>query len=636
MKKILTLLLSFTILASWSQNFSKNSIDGQLFFKIKDSNPIVIRVDNDTRVAQIEDAEFLNDIKQKYHITALYSPFYFKNAPELLRIYRLEFEEYMLVDSIIKELYKLPNIEFAERVPRYKAFFVPNDPLYSSTSYGFNWNWHLDKIKAKEAWDISTGSSSVKVAVVDNAIWYSHPDLSSKIVAKYDAADSDNDPSPPATVTDATQKYYWSHGTHSSGLVGAATNNGIGVASIGYNTSLIAVKTTANSADPMYMTAIAEGIQWAANNGADVISMSFGGPDNSAAYQTFINSLHNAGIVLVAAAGNNGDGGEDATNPNYICYPAANTYVIAVGSTNENDKRSGFSEYGTWLDVSAPGGYSPDETSTNKVNILSTTFCDAYASAGAITGKYDMMMGTSMACPIVAGLCGLMLSVNPSLTPAQLETCLKSSCDNIDALNSGFAGKLGSGRINAQAALQCVGGVSTLTANFSANATTITTGSSVTFTNSSTGGPTSWTWTFTGGTPSLYNGQNPPTIRYNIAGYYNVSLTVSNGTLSDVETKTNYIHVTSSSGIEDNNLDNNFEVFPNPSDGVFNIKMNNIADNNVNIKVLDLTGREIQEKDIIISANNPIAIDLRNCYKGIYFLVIKSNSTKIVRKITIF
>jgi PKD repeat protein len=145
-----------------------------------------------------------------------------------------------------------------------------------------------------------------------------------------------------------------------------------------------------------------------------------------------------------------------------------------------------------------------------------------------------------------------MLSLNPSLTPADIRNCITSTAANINSQNPSYIGQLGSGRINANAAMQCIS--STLNwppvANFTANVTTVTAGGNVQFTDLSVYNPTTWSWSFPGGTPATFNGQNPPPIVYNTPGTYNVSLTVSNGNGNDVQTNTNYITVTAASGCE--------------------------------------------------------------------------------------
>ena len=156
--------------------------------------------------------------------------------------------------------------------------------------------------------------------------------------------------------------------------------------------------------------------------------MSWGGNTFSRVHENLINSAHNRGIILVAAAGND--------NSETLQYPAAYNHVIAVGATNRNDARSGFSNFGGWVDIMAPGS-----------SILSSV-------PSGSTGSYEAQDGTSMASPIVAGLIGLMLSVNPCLSPAEVERLIETTADNIDDQNGSFIGKLGSGRINAEAAVR--------------------------------------------------------------------------------------------------------------------------------------------------------------------------------------
>ncbi|HEU4718374.1 MAG TPA: PKD domain-containing protein, partial [Bacteroidia bacterium] len=172
------------------------------------------------------------------------------------------------------------------------------------------------------------------------------------------------------------------------------------------------------------------------------------------------------------------------------------------------------------------------------------------------SNQYGNMSGTSMACPLVAGLCGLMLSLNPSLTPADVRNCLTSTAANINSMNPSYIGQLGAGRIDAAAAMNCISGTLNWPPNalFTANVTTVTAGGSVLFTDQSVYNPTTWSWSFPGGTPSSYNGQNPPPIVYNTPGTYNVSLTVTNSHGNDTQTNNNYITVTAASGCTKVNL----------------------------------------------------------------------------------
>ncbi len=297
-----------------------------------------------------------------------------------------------------------------------RAFLTPNDQYYSNS---FNsGQWALFQIDAPLAWDISTGSSDIVVAVTDNAINISHPDLVNKMVPGWDAVDNDNDPSP-CGGNDGF------HGSHVSGIVGAETNNNIGVASIGYNVSIMPVKI--GDCNTGSLTSGYDGIIWAADNGADVINMSWGGGGSSNYGQNVCSYAWNLGSILIAAAGN------DGTNQQF--YPAAYDDVVSVASTTSGDAKSSFSQYGTWVSISAPGS-----------SILST-------NEGT---SYQVTQGTSMASPMVAGLVGLMISHAPSATPQQVVNCLLSSSDNIDGANSNYIGQLGAGRINAYQALLCM------------------------------------------------------------------------------------------------------------------------------------------------------------------------------------
>lgn len=445
MKYLLSILAIIIVLAFSqlkAQNVYPDYKDGKIYIMLTESqmqfnNPIA----------------FIETLDLPANILSYHQPFTI-DSDTLSRVWQLNFSSAEQVDYLLRELEQQKEIEFAEKIPLTKVFLTPNDPLYSSTSYGYQWNWHLDMIRAEEAWDISTGSSNVKVAVVDNAVYTNHPDLKNKIILEKDLSDNDNNANPPSGGNIYAQ-YIWSHGTHCAGLIAAETNNNVGVAGIGYNVSLIAVKTAPDTSSGQYTYNGISGVQWAAQKGADIISASWGGTGYSSVNNNFYNTLKNNGIIVVAAAGNEGNS-SNAKN-----YPAAYNAVIAVGSTNADDVRSSFSQYGDWLDVSAPGGYYPKESSSYKISVLSTTYNNAYIAQGAISGKYDVSQGTSMSTPIVAGVLALMKSELPSASFQSLKNCLLWGCDNIDGLNqSTFTGKMGAGRINAKSSLECITGTS--------------------------------------------------------------------------------------------------------------------------------------------------------------------------------
>jgi PKD repeat protein len=515
------IILSLITMTGSAQTWSRDYIDGKVYFKFKDQVQLDIPVNSDGSV-NLDNAPFLDPILQQFDIIGLSRPFDLNNDSKLLKTFELDFSQFDKIEEIITELAKNPDFEYIEKVPLPHVDFTPNDTLYNYDFWNNNWNWHLDVIHAEEAWDLNTGSPDIKVAIVDGAVWVDHPDLTNKIFTSHDVTQAgDHNSNPPA----GGDPSLWSHGTHCAGLAGAETNNGIGVASIGYNISLIGVKCTANSGNPQYVTNGYGGIQWAANNGANVISCSWGGGGSSSTEQNVINAVYAMGIVMVASAGN-----DNVSTPQ---YPANYNHVISVASTNENDVKTDFSNYGTWVDVSAPGGYG----TPGPQGLLSTTWdLTAY-------GYYDVYAGTSMSGPLTAGLCGLILSVNPELTPDELETVLKSSCDNIYSVpgNENYAGKLGAGRINAYTAVTST--PYTPVADFTTEIPYITPGMAIQFFDLSVGAPNSWSWEFTGGTPQLSSLQNP-TVTFASSGVYTVSLGVQNDFGSDVETKTNFITVT--------------------------------------------------------------------------------------------
>ncbi len=411
----------------------------------------------------------------------------------------------------------------------------------------------LTKIDAENAWNVGVGSSSIVVATTDNAIQITHPDLAGVLwtnpgeipnngvdddnngyiddVNGFDVGDNDNNPNPLNTS--------WDHGTHVAGTTGAETNNNVGVSSIGFGISIMAVKSTPNSAGSNSVNNGYDGIYYAALNGADIINCSWGGTSFSNYGQNMVNWATNQGSIVVAAAGNS-----NVDNDVTPHYPSSYANAIAVAATTTNDSKASFSCYGAnSVDISAPGTF-----------IYSTVPNNNYAN----------LQGTSMACPMVAGLLGLMKSLNPNMPNTDLINCLYTTADNIDAANPSYIGELGAGRINALAAMNCVGASLNNAPNamFSANITSITAGGSVTFTDQSTFGPTQWAWNFDnqtlgGVTPSTANTQGPHIVTYNTPGVYEVSLTATNSNGNDTETKSAYITVTSPGACNELNLDDN-------------------------------------------------------------------------------
>lgn len=305
------------------------------------------------------------------------------------------------VEEAIKAYEKNPNVEYAE--PNYivKADWVPNDPYYRTQQ------WGPQKIQAEQAWDVTRSSSSIKIAIVDTGVQANHPDLSGKVIKGYDFVDRDWDPN------DLN-----GHGTHCAGIAAASTNNSTGIAGMAPNARIYAVRVLdANGSGSL--NNVADGIVHAADNGAQVISLSLGATSSSSTMQNAVNYAWSKGSVVVAAAGNSGN-----TVKN---YPAAYANAIAVAATDSNDRKASFSTYGSWVDVAAPG-----------VNIYSTYTSSRYAS----------LNGTSMATPHVAGLAGLLASQGRS--NSNIRTAIQNTSDRISGTGSYWS----HGRVNANSAVR--------------------------------------------------------------------------------------------------------------------------------------------------------------------------------------
>ena len=517
-KSVLIITLFFFTQHLFAQTFDAGFLDGRIMFQLKgDIYP------NQSKVGQIDPNDYslveelsqypeLATLLEGVEISKIERPSYYTFKPSLMNIYRIYFTDFEKAEELIRRLNTLSNIVFAEKEPIYFTDFVPNDPSHTG-----NDKWYHTLVGSENAWNIHLGRNQVKVAIVDNAVFCGHSDLTT--FKQYDVADNDLNANPPQTYT---QDNGWSHGTHCAGLATADINNGVGIAGLGGNVELIGVKCTPNSSTSSGSVYNAyAGVQWACQNGAHVVSMSFGGTSFSQSFQNLINAFPQ--IVFLAAAGN--------SNVTTLTYPGAYTNVICVGSVDANDLRSSFSNYNgganPYVDIAAPGGYSFG-------GLLSTV----YSTGG---NSYAKMGGTSMATPFAAGLVGLMLSVNPSLSPQQILSCLTSSGVNINQ-NIGP-------RINAFGAMQCASQGLTAGApisNFFGIPTTLLEGDSVMYyENCSNGGNAigSYQWSFPGGTPSTFTGQNPPYITYAVAGSYAVSLAVSNSTANDTEIKNGYITV---------------------------------------------------------------------------------------------
>jgi serine protease len=307
----------------------------------------------------------------------------------------------------------------------------------------YNMQWSLEQIHARDAWEVADGSAEVKVAIVDNAVRASHEDLVANRwvnlleiadnqldddgngfvddIYGYDVADDDNNPEPPVGSLNSGN---FTHGTHCAGIAAASTGNATGIASIGNGIRFISVKCTPDTYTTNTLTESYAGVDYAIAAGADIISMSFGSTHQFMTWNALIDAAAANNILMIAAAGNN----DDET----IFYPAGYDYVLAVGSTTTDDSKSSFSSYGSWVDVMAPGS-------------------GIYSTLPESGDTYGNLSGTSMACPLVAGL---LKSTDPEMSVERLKNAIASGCENIDAQNPEYVGKMGAGRINAYRSIQ--------------------------------------------------------------------------------------------------------------------------------------------------------------------------------------
>ena len=371
-----------------------------------------------------------------------------------VRGYKVKVQKNRIAEAI-NDYLKDENVEYAEPDYIRKLFLTPNDTDYSQL-----WGLHNTgqsggtadaDIDMPEAWDIETGDSAVVIAVTDSGVDWDHPDLAANIWTNSgeivgNGVDDDGngyiddvrgwdfvnvgsgsvypgeDPGP----ADNDPMDFYGHGTHVSGIASAIGDNNEGIAGVSWNSKIMALRVAykhVSGVGALSTSSLIEAISYAADNGADIINFSLGGTTYSSSEKDAIDFAYSQGVVMVAAAGN-----EDTSDKN---YPAAYDNVLSVAATDHNDARASFSNYGSWIDVSAPGE-----------DIYSTMFDDSYG----------LKTGTSMSSPYVAGLAALIRSKYPAFPNDEVMRRIEASADDVDA--AGWDQYTGSGRINAYQALQ--------------------------------------------------------------------------------------------------------------------------------------------------------------------------------------
>jgi len=432
---------------------------------------------------------------------------------------RISVPEGSSVEQALEFYRNNPEVEYAEPNYIYHAYMTPNDPYYS-------YQWHFPSISMGPAWDESTGSG-VLVGIIDTGVAYEDygsyqqaPDLANtNFVAGYDFVNNDSH----ANDDQA-------HGTHVCGTVAQSTNNSLGVAGTAFNCTIMPIKVL-DSNGSGYITDIADGIYYAADNGCQVINMSLGGSSGSTTLQNAVQYAYNAGVTIVCAAGNAG-----TSSPQ---YPAAYSECISVSAVRYDNTITGYSCYGSTIDICAPGGdVSVDQNGDGYGDgVLQQTF----ASGSPTSFGYYFYEGTSMASPHVAGVAAMVIAAaGGSMTPAEVRDVLESTATDLGA--SGWDQYYGYGKVNAyDAVLEAQGGGGNPpVADFTGSPTSGEEPLTVYFTDQSSNSPTSWSWDFGDGYTST--AQNP-NHQYSSAGTYTVVLAATNQYGSDTETKVNYITV---------------------------------------------------------------------------------------------
>jgi subtilisin family serine protease len=312
------------------------------------------------------------------------------------------------LEAVERALARRPEFAFVEKNRIFAPDAVPNDPYYGS-------QWHLPKIAAPGAWDISPGTANVVIAILDSGVDSTHQDLAGKLVPGINTYD-DN--------TNTADVH--GHGTKVAGTATAFGNNGVGVASVAWQSLLMPIRVTDTRGYALTST-LAEGLVYAVDNGAWVMNMSFAGVAGSATIRNAAQYVMERGGVVVAGSGNCGCFDSTADTP----------YILSVAATGSSDGLASFSSRGNYVDLAAPG-----------VNILTTRR----------GGDYGYASGTSFSGPVVAGVAALMLSANPDLTPFDIISILETTADDLGA--GGYDTSFGHGRVNAYQAILAAADIS--------------------------------------------------------------------------------------------------------------------------------------------------------------------------------
>lgn len=392
LKTTIAILITLVTFNTFSQN------QGKIWASIKDGKDVPSL--NQKKELNSENLVFNQKIKE-HNIISVEKVFPSSRNPELQKVYEItcycnEVDLYTDFTNVVKSV---SGVEYA---PTYETLQTPND-------YGIitNGTWALDLINTQVAWDYTQGDTSIVLGISDQNFYVNHEELINKV-----------------TYYDNTNTATRTHGTAVATIAGGNTNNNLGLSSVGYNSSLSLRRMNYNE----MLILSYEGVR--------VINASWTSGCNFNTYaQTAIDEIYNNGSFIVASAGN----GTTCGNPNALVYPASYNHVFSVSSVGSNDSHTSQNgsthQHNSSVDIMAPG-----------YNVPIT----------AAPGWYLTSNGTSFASPYVTGTVGLMLSLKPDLTVDEIDSILRVSATNIDAINPLYVGKMGSGRLNTGVAIRMV------------------------------------------------------------------------------------------------------------------------------------------------------------------------------------
>ncbi len=383
--------------------------------------------------------------------------------PDMRRFWNVDFPPSLDLDQVLQAYAALPEVEKAEAIDIMPVAAIPNDPDLSQQWYLRNLTTGGKDVRAVGGWAVAQGDSNIIIAIVDTGVDWHHPDLGGSgpnyrrgaIWTNWAEAngtpgvDDDADgyiddsrgwdfvngvtgwPGEDVNTPDNDPSDFASHGTACAGCAAGIGNNGLGIAGVAWGCKIMPLRAgwlSDAGAGVVRMDFCSQAMVYAANRGAKIVNCSWGSTNYLA---TAVNYCVSKGMIIVCAAGN--DNSEDTTN----YWLGTNANVIAVAATTQSDAKASFSNYGTWVELSAPG-----------VGIWSTWY-----NPGTDSHTYASVDGTSFASPITCGAAALIWSAHPGWTRTQVINQLESTADNIDAVNAPYIGKLGYGRVNLLRAL---------------------------------------------------------------------------------------------------------------------------------------------------------------------------------------